>query len=166
REPKRIFFWNQRWNQRRASGASSRSMLAARSATLRCDKPWPCGRTWCRARRLPRRCTRSTQWIELTARCKFQCGTVLVPRVSRSGVMRALQAFAAALVVAACASVPPGAGVDPPIEVALAAPGASKDRILDLTRTWIAENFRAPPPAIQSDNATGVLSAKVVIPYP
>jgi len=80
--------------------------------------------------------------------------------------MRALQAFAAALVVAACASVPPGAGVDPPIEVALAAPGASKDRILDLTRTWIAENFRAPPPAIQSDNATGVLSAKVVIPYP
>jgi hypothetical protein len=80
--------------------------------------------------------------------------------------MRAPQALTAALAAAACASAPTGGRVDPPIEVALAAPGASKDRILDLTRAWMTENFRAPPPAIQTDKTTGVLSAKAAIPYP
>jgi hypothetical protein len=81
--------------------------------------------------------------------------------------MHAFRIIGMALLLVGCASTTSRQQPGETLEVALAAPGAPKERIFDLTRSWITGSLRAEAKGIESENRQeGKLVAHATIPYP
>lgn len=76
-------------------------------------------------------------------------------------------ALAMLLLVSGCAGMEPVSEADNTITQVYDATGIRKDQMFDLTKIWIAENFRSAKSVIEYENKSdGMVIGNGVIPYP